>query len=592
MPAPSNAGRGIGEGPRIVQRAGDAASELCRETLKAAGLDPLLCSLYAKRGIASVQQVELTLAQLPDPGVMPGMASAVAVLLDARQRDRRICIVGDYDADGATSTAVALLGLRALGFRQVEYLVPNRFEYGYGLTPEIVALAAERSVAHAPELIVTVDNGIASIDGVAEATRRGIDVLITDHHLPGSELPAALAVLNPRLDPDPDTSLGALAGVGVMFFLLMALRRALREAGELTDGGPNLAELLDLVALGTVADVVPLTPVNRILVEQGLRRIRAGRARPGVRALAQVAGRDPARLTAADFGFALAPRLNAAGRLDDMSVGIELLLETDFDRARTMATELDALNRARREIEADMRDSAVALVESLVLDDTLPFGLCLHEPDWHPGVVGIVAARVRERFHRPVIAFAPDADGALRGSARSVPGLHVRDALEAVATRYPGLVTRFGGHAMAAGLTLAADRLDAFRAAFDAEVRRHLSLADLEAELLVDGELPAARIDLPTAQLLERAGPWGQAFPEPVFEGCFAVHDTRIVGEHHVRLDVAMDGGERIAAIAFGGVERGWDQPPRQVRLVYQLQVNRWRDREQPQLLVLHLSPA
>ncbi|MDZ7826829.1 MAG: single-stranded-DNA-specific exonuclease RecJ [Gammaproteobacteria bacterium] len=558
--------------------------------LLAAGVPPLLARLFAARGIDRPELLEPGLDRLPEPGAMPGMTEAVAVLLEAREAGTRICIVGDYDADGATATAVLHEGLAGLGFPPPEHLVPNRFEYGYGLTPEIVALAAERPGIAAPGLIVTVDNGIASIDGVRAAADRGIDVLVTDHHLPGAELPRARALLNPRLGP-AGGPLEALAGVGVVFFLLVALRRQMREAGLLTGTGPNLARLLDLVALGTVADVVPLTRVNRILVEQGLRRIRAGHARPGVLALAEVAGRDPGRLCAQDFGFALAPRLNAAGRLTDMSVGIELLLQRDPARAKEIAAELDDLDRERRRIESDMRDAALASADRLEREDSLPWGLCLFEPDWHPGVVGIVAARVRERFHRPVIAFAPDGDAMLRGSARSVPGLHVRDALEAVATRHPGLVHRFGGHAMAAGLALAKADLEAFSAAFDAEVRRHLAADDLDAVFVTDGELAADELNLATARLLETAGPWGQGFPEPVFHGVFDVVRARIVGESHVRLDLASGAG-RLGGIAFGGVEHGWHQPPERVRLVYRLEVNRWRGTETPQLMVLHLRPV
>lgn len=574
---------------RLVGRELDAAAAAAAGRLAAAGLDPLLARLYALRGVRAPDQVALGLDRLPDPDVLPGMADAVALLCAAHGDSRRLCIIGDYDADGATSTAVAMLGLHALGFRGVDFLVPNRFEYGYGLTPGIVELAA--GLQPRPDLIVTVDNGIASLDGVAAATRLGIDVLVTDHHLPGPELPAARAIVNPRL-AGGDSATDALAGVGVMFMLLVAVRRALRAAGRIEGSGPNLAELLDLVALGTVADVVPLSSLNRVLVEQGLRRIRAGRSRPGIVALATVAGRDPARLQASDLGFALAPRLNAAGRLDDMREGIALLLEAEPRRARARAATLDALNRSRREIEADMREEAARAADAVLLDGDGPFGLCLFEPHWHPGVVGIVAARIRERCHRPVIAFAPDADGQLRGSARSVPGLHVRDALEAVATRHPGLVERFGGHAAAAGLTLAADRLAEFRAAFDAEVRRHLDASDLRAELQCDGELAPDRLDLATARLLEDAGPWGQAFPEPVFRGIFEVLDARVVGEAHVRLRVRAPGGAALGAIAFGGVEHGWHRPPARVELAYRLGVNRFRGDEQAQLGVLHLAPA
>lgn len=577
--------------------------------LESAGVAPLLARLYAARGVDRAEDLDASLAHLPDPSTLAGMDAAVAALLRARREDLRVCIVGDYDADGATSTALALEGLVALGFARPSFVVPDRFEFGYGLTPEIVAHALERDDVPGPDLIVTVDNGIASVDGVAAAAAAGIDVVVTDHHLPGPELPAAAALLDPRLGGDGAPG-ECLAGVGVMFMLLVALRRALRDAGAFDAGGgegreggeggrdgggrgegPNLAALLDLVAFGTVADLVPLDRINRILVAQGLRRMRAGRTRPGIRALAEVAGRDLHRLGASDIGFALAPRLNAAGRLDDMATGIRLLTTDDPAEARALAQELDALNKERRRIQDGMQAEAEALADAAALEGDLPHGLCLLGEQWHPGVVGIVAARLKERTHRPVIAFARAGDGLLRGSARSVPGLHVRDALEAVATARPGLVDRFGGHAMAAGLTLAEARFDEFRTAFDLEVRRHLDAADLHAEFVTDGPLPADALDLRTARVLEAAGPWGQAFPAPLFDGDFDVVDVRVVGGDHVRLTV--DGGRgRLGAIAFGGVAHGWDRPPGRVRLVYRLEVNRWRDTESPQLLVQHLEAA
>ena len=485
---------------------------------------------------------------------------------------------------------MAVRGLRALGARDVGYLAPNRFEFGYGLTPEIVEVAAAR----APDLLITVDNGISSIEGVAAARARGIPVIVTDHHLPGEHLPEAAAIVNPN-QPGDDFPSKCLAGVGVMFYLLVALRARLRAEGWFAARGieePNLARLLDLVALGTVADVVPLDRNNRILVSQGLARIRAGRAHAGVRALLDVAGRDASRLVAADLAFAVAPRLNAAGRLTDMTLGIECLLCDDERRAREMAATLDRLNRERRGIEADMRSQAIAQVERLHLDDAegLPFGLCLFDPEWHQGVVGILAARIKEQLHRPVIAFAPDNGDLLKGSARSVPGLHIRDALDAVAARHPGLISRFGGHAMAAGLTLARDALEPFRAAFDAEVRRHLSERDLRGTMLSDGALEAHDLGLELARALREAGPWGSGFPEPLFDGEFEIVEQRVVGEHHVKLKVKPRGdAARIDAIAFNAAA---DWPAeRTLRLAYRLDVNLFRGQEAAQLIVEHAEP-
>jgi single-stranded-DNA-specific exonuclease len=572
--------------PCIVERPVPAGVDaLARE----ADLPPLLARLYASRGVTAARDLDPALAALPDPAELPGMEAAVDLLLRARREGTRLCVVGDYDADGATSTAVLVTGLGALGFRAVDHLVPNRMTLGYGLTPELVALAAEGP--EAPELLVTVDNGIAAHAGVAAARARGMDVLVTDHHLPGDTLPEAAALLNPRLADGP-TEFDAVAGVGVAFFLLAALRRRLRETGELAGDGPNLAGLLDLVALGTVADVVPLDRVNRILVGQGLARMRAGRARPGIAALAAVAGRDLRRLAAADLGFALAPRLNAAGRIDDMALGIACLLATDPAEARRRAERLDALNRERREIEATMRAEALAATARLALDGALPAALCLHDASWHPGVVGIVASRVKERVHRPVIAFAPDGQGSLRGSARSIPDFHLRGALAAVDARHPGLVTRFGGHAMAAGLTLEAGRLDAFAAAFAEEAARTLDPSTLRGEHVTDGELAPAELDLATAELLERAGPWGQGFPEPEFHGVFDVAGARVVGEAHLRLELRDEAGRRIPAIAFGAVEQGWADPPGRIRTVYRLAVDRWRGDARLQLQLRHLEPA
>ena len=548
-------------------------------------LHPVLARVYAARAVRCASELEYGLDALHGAQALSGIEAAVDLLRDALAADRRIVVVADFDADGATGAAVAVRGLRALGAMHVEYVAPNRFEFGYGLTPEIVDVAAVRE----PDLLVTVDNGISSVEGVAAARARGIPVIITDHHLPGDRLPAAAAIVNPN-QPGDDFPSKCLAGVGVVFYVLVALRARLREEGWFEAKGmevPNLARLLDLVALGTVADVVPLDYNNRILVAQGLARIRAGRAHPGVRALLEVAGRDPSRLVASDLAFAVAPRLNAAGRLTDMTLGIECLLCDQLDRARQMAATLDGLNRERRDIEADMRDQALAQVDRLHLEGevNLPFGVCLFDPDWHQGVVGILAARMKERLHRPVIAFAPDNGELIKGSARSVPGLHIRDALDAVAARHPGLISRFGGHAMAAGLTLARDHLDPFREAFDEEVRRHLDEGDLLGVLLTDGALEPPDFGLDLARALRAAGPWGSGFPEPLFDGEFEVLEQRVVGEHHVKLKVRPTGSDaRIDAIAFNAAA-DWPRD-RMLRLAYRLDVNRYRGMESAQLVV------
>ena len=514
-------------------------------------LHPVLERVYRCRAVREPADLDLSLSALLPWQALGGIFEAVDLLADALSRRRRILVVGDFDADGATSAAVAVLGLRALGAADVGYMVPNRFEFGYGLTPEIVALAARA----APELLVTVDNGISSVEGVDAARELGMDVLVSDHHLPGERLPAANAIVNPNLVQDAFPS-KALAGCGVAFYLLVALRARLRDAGwfEATaTPEPKLAELLDLVALGTVADVVPLDRNNRILVEQGLRRIRAGRARPGVTALLEVAGRDPARVVASDLGFAAGPRLNAAGRLTDMSLGIECLLCDDPAAARRMAGQLDALNRERRDIEATMQSEALAALE-----------------------------------HLPAAADESE----IKGSARSVPGLHVRDALDAVAARHPGLVQRFGGHAMAAGLSLREADFEAFAAAFDAVVQERLDARDLEGELLTDGRLDAAHMTLELAEVLRAGGPWGQGFPEPLFEGEFGVAGARIVGERHLRLRLQAEAGAvPLEAIAFNVDDAGRAPPGGRVRAAYRLDVNEYRGQRGLQLRVEYLEP-
>ncbi|HKV96684.1 MAG TPA: single-stranded-DNA-specific exonuclease RecJ [Gammaproteobacteria bacterium] len=557
-------------------------------------LHPLLRRIYAARGALTAADLDHALSALHDFRGFHGMHAAVGLLAECLQQDLNILIVGDFDADGATSSALGVRALRALGARHVDYLVPNRFEYGYGLTPEIVALAATRN----PQLIVTVDNGISSHAGVTAARAAGMRVLVTDHHLPGATLPDADAILNPNLPGDGFPS-KCLAGVGVTFYLLLALRAHLRESGWFTQRAipePNLAEFLDIVALGTVADLVPLDHNNRVLVAQGLARIRAGQCVPGIQALLRSAQRELGQVTAEDLGFAVAPRLNAAGRLTDMSLGIECLLADDALRAGELAARLDALNRERRAIEAQMRAEALRAIDQMSLnaeDATLPFGLCLFNTEWHQGVIGLVAARIKDRMHRPVIAFARAEDGQLKGSARSVAGVHIRDVLEAVDTRHPGLITKFGGHAMAAGLSLAAQHYEEFARAFDAEVRDWLKAADLDGVLYTDGELEPEYLTLECATLLRTAGPWGQAFPEPSFDNVFQILERRIVGDGHVKLTLAEPRSHaQVDAIAFHPVGAQLPMDCRQVRVVYRPDVNAWRGETRLQLLVEHIEPV
>ncbi|MFP6860588.1 single-stranded-DNA-specific exonuclease RecJ [Pseudomonas sp.] len=552
-------------------------------------LPPLLTRLYAARGVQSAAELDKGLARLIPYQQLKGMPEAVELLVLGLQQGQRMLIVGDFDADGATASTVGVLGLRMLGAAHVDYLVPNRFEYGYGLTPEIVAVALERQ----PQLLITVDNGISSVEGVAAAKAAGLTVLVTDHHLPGAELPAADAIVNPN-QPGCEFPSKALAGVGVMFYVLLALRARLREMGWFTAQRPepNLGELLDLVSLGSVADVVPLDANNRILVHQGLARIRAGRARPGLRAILEVAGRDHRRITSTDLGFILGPRLNAAGRLDDMALGIECLLCEDEALARDMAVQLDQLNQDRKAIEQGMQREALAQLKDLPLED-MPFGLCLFEADWHQGVIGILASRMKERYHRPTIAFADAGDGVLKGSARSVPGFHIRDALDAVAAKHPQLISKFGGHAMAAGLSLPEANFAAFAAAFDAEVRRQLCEDDLTGRLLSDGALSIEEFHLPLAKELRNAGPWGQHFPEPLFHGVFQLVQQRVVGERHLKVVLKSEcGSVQLDGIAFGVDREIWPNPTvRWVELAYKLDVNEFRGQESVQLMIAHISP-
>ncbi|UXO69164.1 single-stranded-DNA-specific exonuclease RecJ [Pantoea dispersa] len=553
-------------------------------------LPPLLRRLYLQRGVKDAAELERGAKFLLPWQSLGGIERAVTLLHQMLQQQRRIVVVGDFDADGATSTALTVLALRSMG-GNVDYLVPNRFEDGYGLSPEVV----EQARARGAELILTVDNGISSLAGVDTAHQHGIPVLITDHHLPGETLPAAEAIVNPNLSDSAFPS-RSLAGVGVAFYLMLALRAHLRQQNWFSDGRsePNLAELLDLVALGTVADVVPLDANNRILVWQGLSRIRAGKCRAGIRALLEIANRDARQLAASDLGFAVGPRLNAAGRLDDMSVGVALLLTEDIAQARMLASELDALNQTRKEIEQGMKSEALALCDELERQHRdLPLGLAFYHPEWHQGVVGILASRLKERFHRPVIAFAPAGDGTLKGSGRSIAGLHLRDALERIDTLYPGLIIKFGGHAMAAGLSLEEAKYNEFRQRFAALIDEWLEGEALQGVMWSDGELHAQEFTLHTAEMLREAGPWGQAFPEPVFDGQFKLLQQRLVGERHLKVMVEpLGGGPLLDGIAFNVDTSLWpDSSVRQVQLAYKLDINEYRGNRSVQLIIDHIWP-
>ena len=557
-----------------------------------ADIHPVLRRVYAARGVVTPADIEHRLAGLLSPQSLGGMARACELIEAAIREDARIVVVGDFDCDGATGTAVGVRGLRLLGAREVGYAVPNRMRHGYGLSPAIV----EELLPRKPGVLITVDNGVSAHAGVAAAKALGMGVIVTDHHLPGATLPDADAIVNPNLDADAFPS-KALAGVGVMFYLLLALRARLRELGwfaERAIAEPDLSELLDLVALGTVADLVPLDRNNRILVEAGLRRIRAGRACAGIAALLAAGRRDPARAVASDLGFAVGPRLNAAGRLQDMTLGIECLLTDDFGRAHELAERLSAINAERRELQDEMTAQAQAEVEkwnSSCGANVLPHGIVLFDPDWHHGVVGLVASKLKETLHRPVIACAPAGEHGdeIKASGRSIPGFHLRDALAEVDACHPGLIQRFGGHAMAAGLSLNRADLEAFGAAFDAVARKHLQAELLDAIVLTDGELDAQDFSLELAQQLRYAGPWGQAFPEPEFEGEFAVESWKVVAEKHLKFKLRQSAlGGPLDAIAFNGYSGA--PPPARLRAVFQLDVNEWNGQQSLQLLVRHLQ--
>ncbi|EAA4694264.1 single-stranded-DNA-specific exonuclease RecJ [Salmonella enterica subsp. enterica] len=571
---------------QLRRREADETAEL------PADLPPLLRRLYASRGVRSARELERSVKGMLPWQQLSGIDNAVEILYNAFREDTRIIVVGDFDADGATSTALSVLGMRALGCDNISYLVPNRFEDGYGLSPEVV----DQAKARGAQLIVTVDNGISSHAGVAHAKTLGIPVIVTDHHLPGDTLPEAEAIINPNLR-DCEFPSKSLAGVGVAFYLMLALRTFLRDKGwfdERNIAPPNLAELLDLVALGTVADVVPLDANNRILTWQGLSRIRAGKCRPGIKALLEISNRDPQQLAASDLGFALGPRLNAAGRLDDMSVGVALLLCDNLGEARVLASELDALNQTRKEIEQGMQAEALILCEKLERSsETLPGGLAMYHPEWHQGVVGILASRIKERFHRPVIAFAPAGDGTLKGSGRSIQGLHMRDALERLDTLYPDLMIKFGGHAMAAGLSLEEHKFEQFQQRFGELVTEWLDPALLQGEVISDGPLSAAEMSMEVAQLLRDAGPWGQMFPEPLFDGRFRLLQQRLVGERHLKVMVEpVGGGPLLDGIAFNIDTTCWpDNGVREVELAYKLDINEFRGNRSLQIIIDDIWP-
>ena len=564
--------------------------ELCQAQLEET-LHPVIERIYRGRRVQSMDDLETGLRALIHYNDLKGMDVASDILADAIVAQRKVMIVGDFDADGATSTSVCLLALRQLGLNNIDYLVPNRFDFGYGLSEQIVDIASERGA----ELLITVDNGIACLAGVAHAKALGMQVIVTDHHLPSDTLPQADAIVNPN-QPGCTFASPHIAGVGVAFYLMLATRARLQQHGWFEKTGiapPNLADLLDIVAVGTVADVVRLDKNNRILVHQGLQRIRAGKCRPGIKALIEVAGRVPTNLTSTDLGFVIGPRLNAAGRLDDMALGIACLTEDEPMQARMMAAELDSLNKERREIEQGMKEEALKLVDSLTLDDgELPAALVVYKPDFHQGVIGIVAGRIKEKYLRPTIAFANADDTTLKGSARSIEGVHIRDLLDEINTRYPDIIEKFGGHAMAAGLSVPIDQFNAFKAAFDEVASRHLAALDGESVLLSDGELTARELNLPFARQLRGEGPFGQGFEAPLFDGIFTLVAQRIVGQHHLKLVVRHEDGEEVDGIAFNVDTSVWPDPGvSRVHLAYRLDVNVFRGKETVQLLVEQIVP-
>jgi len=556
-----------------------------------ADIHPVLRQIYLNRGVTQTQQLDRTLKNLPSFQRLSGIDSAVRIISDAIQSNKKILIVADFDADGATSCAVAIRGLRLLGAQHVDFVVPDRFKFGYGLTPEIVDVALKKK----PDLIITVDNGISSVEGVAYATANGCQVIVTDHHLPPKVLPKAHAIVNPQVLGDEFPS-KAIAGVGVMFYVLLALRAKLNGKGAFSGSKPpNLARLLDIVALGTVADVVPMDETNRKLVHQGLLRIQSGQCVPGIKALLRIAKRETERVVSSDLGFAIGPRLNAAGRLDDMSLGICCLLTDDEGEAQTIAEQLDLLNIERRSIEDNMKQDAYKILTSLQLqkNSQQQWGVCLFDEGWHQGVIGILASRIKEKLNRPVIAFAKSEHGEVKGSARSIPGLHIRDTLDDIASQYPGLLKKFGGHAMAAGMSFLEKDLESFKLAFNEAVKNRLNSELPENVLLVDGEIPEADLNLGLAETIRQGGPWGQSFPEPVFTGVFNVKKARIVGQKHVKLELLSQSlGRKLDAIYFNV-----DNPDSiiglaKVTAVYQLDINQYMGRSSLQLIIKHIESA
>ena len=563
-------------------------------------LHPVLKRVYAARDIKSADELDYSLASLLPFKTLSNIDEAVELLKEVLEKQQRVLIVADFDADGATSCALMIRGLTMMGIKDIVYVVPNRFEYGYGLTPEIVDVALD----YDPDLLITVDNGISSIAGVKRAKENGVNVLITDHHLPGENVPEADAIVNPQLKDDPFPSKN-IAGVGVVFYILLALRASLREDGWFERNSsdiPNLANLLDIVALGTVADVVPLDKNNRTMVTHGLKLIKHNKTIPGIAAILDVSGKTLPTITATDLAFSIAPKLNAAGRLTDMSLGIECLLTDDLDKAKDMASQLNALNTERRQIQDDMQEQAMSLLDAYLqkTSDDIPLGLSLYDSNWHQGVIGILAAKVKETFNRPVIAFARESDDEsiekdnviIKGSARSIQGLHIRDLLEDMTRLYPGLILTFGGHAMAAGLTINESDFKTFSNCFVETIKQHISLEEMQHECLTDGELTSNDLSMQLAQIIQTAGPWGQHFPEPVFEGQFKVMDKRIVGDKHLKLKLQIDGNNRIFdAIAFNQTDEEWPYNSNEIRSTYRLDINEYRGNSQLQLIVDYLEP-
>jgi len=561
------------------------------DSLKQSDLHPVLQKVLSHRHISSPDEVQYDLGKLLGFDQLMGIDSAVSLIVNAIQQNQKILIVGDFDADGATSTAVCLRALKMLGHNSVSYLVPNRFDFGYGLSPEIVAVACQNK----PDLLITVDNGISSVQGVQAARDAGIQVLVTDHHLAGAELPNANAIVNPN-QPGCDFPSKNLAGVGVIFYVMLAVRSKLRGDGYFSETlkEPNMGQLLDLVALGTVADVVPLDVNNRILVSQGLKRMLSGKACVGIQAVLRVAGRDINRIVASDLGFAVGPRLNAAGRLEDMSLGIECLITDDAGQAASIAEQLDQLNKSRREIEEKMQQQAMQNLQHLeasMKQSELPYGISIYDADWHQGVIGILASRIKEKFNRPVVVFANDTDTVIKGSARSIKGLHIRDVLESISTKNPGMLIKFGGHAMAAGMSINKDDFEKFKSKFNEEVSKQLDDDALQGVIESDGELQGDEFNLTLAEALRNSGPWGQGFVEPTFDGDFEVIDWRVVGEKHLKMELqSADAEQSISAIAFNAPASLLQESDGYIRAAYRLDVNEFRNNKTAQLIVEYME--